>query len=363
MALPGFVAEYGLYRSTAHYRSLGSGGGHSQAAWDTSHASQVVPALCQYISGELICTPNGGTECTPLSSQSRSCGNCGTQTQACLSNGTWSGFWTECKSPPGACSPGSTQSCNNGTGTQTCIAGCTWGPCCTGDQIFCGGVCVDPSSNSSNCGRCGNTCPSTSSCRNGVCTCANDRTLCTNCTSTGPVCPPGTFTVISPEAGTQCCVSPDGTQTCGPLIDEVGCYKACVNTSSDSSNCGGCGKLCAPLQTCEKGICTCPPDLPDFCGWGCTNAQTDPLNCGYCGLECKGGMTCQSGICKCADGQTALNTTADCGKCGNACTAPTGGTVSCVNGQCVPACPREALHKLIDLGRMKLVEGLGAEVA
>ena len=45
MATPGFTAEYGLYRSTAHYQSLGSSDGHMQdSGQQPSRSSQVIVA-------------------------------------------------------------------------------------------------------------------------------------------------------------------------------------------------------------------------------------------------------------------------------------------------------------------------------
>ena len=37
------------------------------------------------------------------------------------------------------------------------------------------------------------------------------------------------------------------------------CNNVCVNTQTDSTNCGGCGIVCGNLQTCTNGICTPVP--------------------------------------------------------------------------------------------------------
>ena len=89
----------------------------------------------------------------------------------------------------------------------------------------------------------------------------------------------------------------------------------------------------------------------------CTDLSNDVTNCGTCGNACTapnfGHVSCVNGQCipACVSGESLCensigqyctvlsNDPANCGACGHACTAPTGGTVSCVNGQCVPACP------------------------
>ena len=73
-------------------------------------------------------------ECTPGQTQSQACGNCGTQTRTCQSNGQWGGFGP-CMNQ-GPCTPGQTeaQSCNTGlpgicspgSQTRTCQSSCQW---------------------------------------------------------------------------------------------------------------------------------------------------------------------------------------------------------------------------------------------
>jgi hypothetical protein len=47
----------------------------------------------------------------------------------------------------------------------------------------------------------------------------------------------------------------------------------CYSLSSDASNCGACGNVCAsPYSAC--------------CGGGCVNTSTDINNCGACGRVC-----------------------------------------------------------------------------
>src|SRR5438876_1139063 len=68
---------------------------------------------------------------------------------------------------------------------------------CPKGQTSCSGVCVNPSTDPKNCGKCGNTCPATATCQKGTC-----------------VCP-----------------------TTAPKL----CNGVCVNTQTDARNCGKCG--------------------------------------------------------------------------------------------------------------------------
>lgn len=81
-------------------------------------------------------------ECTPGTSDSEACGNCGTRTRDCVA-GKWTAFGA-CKNA-GNCKPTTTQACGNG-GMQTCSAACQW-EACTGQK--CDGSPVEL------CGNCG----------------------------------------------------------------------------------------------------------------------------------------------------------------------------------------------------------------
>lgn len=49
---------------------------------------------------------------------------------------------------------------------------------CNGGQTNCGGACVDLMTSPSNCGHCGNACPSGESCSGGACGCSSGQTPC-----------------------------------------------------------------------------------------------------------------------------------------------------------------------------------------
>ncbi len=91
--------------------------------------------------------------CTPGQSQSEGCGNCGSRSRACGSNGQWGG-WSSC-SGQGECTTGATQSqaCGDcGSQVRTCNGSCEWGGwgSCQ-DQ----GLCVPGAVESQLCGLCG----------------------------------------------------------------------------------------------------------------------------------------------------------------------------------------------------------------
>lgn len=108
----------------------------------------------------------------------------------------------------------------------------------------------------------------------------------------------------------QKCV--DGECTCA-----TPCQGGCVNATSDNNNnCGACGHACAPgVQVCAGSTCVCAgtfcpvPDggmlgdagyiIPDGGDGGgpiaCVQTQSDTSNCGGCGVTCK--YSCSNGGC------------------------------------------------------------------
>lgn len=131
--------------------------------------------------------------------------------------------------------------------------------------------CSDTTTDTKNCGSCGNACPTGEKCLS---------SSCTTC------------------AGINC----SGTDTCCPS----GSGKACTNLQSDAQNCGKCGTACPTGEKCVSGSCT------NCGGTTCTSSQTcctaggtkscvdltsDSNNCGSCGNGCPSGYNCQNSGC------------------------------------------------------------------
>jgi hypothetical protein len=140
---------------------------------------------------------------------------------------------------------------------------------CMGTQIRCGTACVQPATDRTNCGGCGNSCGTGGTCASGICTCA---------------------------------------------VAAVICGASCAELASDPNNCGACGKKCAMgTVACGVGVCqTTTCDGGPCCAAGlsrcpagrgamihCVDLQTDPANCGACGTSCPAGMLhrCGAGTC------------------------------------------------------------------
>jgi Stigma-specific protein, Stig1 len=107
---------------------------------------------------------------------------------------------------------------------------------------------------------------------------------------------------------------------CPPGLTD--CGGVCVNTDTDSSNCGSCNNPCNAGQKCSSGYCTC---TLDSCPGGliCNVVTGSCENCSS-NSECRFGMVCIGGLCNCG----SLNNTCNPGE-------------DCINGMCKPRCPPE----------------------
>jgi hypothetical protein len=267
-----------------------------------------------------------GGRCVDTSNDQGNCGGCGN-----------------------LCAPG--QSCVDGR----CLAGTCQLSCPTG-MLCCGGgeagpqLCADPRFDRNHCGGCGIACPASQSCVEGVCACDPMRTNCDgtcallfndpeNCGACGNVCPQGNRLC----SGGRC-------ESCAS-IGQIECGGRCVDTGNDQGNCGGCGNLCAPGQSCVGGRClsgscemSCPTGML-CCGGGeagpplCADPRFDGNNCGGCGIVCPPSQSCLDGACRCepmrtsCDGTCVLlfNDPQHCGACGNVCPE---GARFCNGGRC-----------------------------
>mgnify|MGYP001585143903 CR=1 FL=1 len=91
---------------------------------------------------------------------------------------------------------------------------------------------------------------------------------------------------------------PDGVNDDGCPGGTVLCGGACVNTSSDHANCGGCGNACDRFEVCYGGTCMleCPSGLSD-CSGDCVDIETDRMHCGSCEKACGTDVPCIDGVC------------------------------------------------------------------
>jgi hypothetical protein len=153
--------------------------------------------------------------------------------------------------------------------------------------------------------------------------------------------------VCAPTGGVGACTlkCPTGTTNCGG---------SCVDTKVDPNHCGSCSGVCTTDQVCVAtagvGACTlkCPTGQTN-CSGTCTNLDNDPAHCGLCTTSCTSpaGATavciaktcdyaCNAGKADCDGDATTgceidlMTDSANCGKCGNACT----GSKTCVSGTC-----------------------------
>ena len=197
---------------------------------------------------------------------------------------------------------------------------------------------------------CGNACSMGQTCQTGTCrtsrpTCPTGQTDCTPMAATPTCVNTQTDSMNCGACGTACAAgSTCQTGACRCPTGQSLCGRTCVNLQTSATNCGRCGNACATGRVCNAGTCGCATGTT-LCGGNCVNTQTDNANCGACGTTCAGGQTCTAGRCACATGQTFCGTgtaaactntmtdRANCGMCGRACA--TGQT--CVAGACACA--------------------------
>ena len=121
--------------------------------------------------------------------------------------------------------------------------------------------------------------------------------------------------------GAQCCSGNCNTSRqsprhlrnrCACAVGEARCNGACVDTTSNVDNCGGCGEVCNSLEICASGACVCDSGLT-ACDGVCIDTDTDENNCGSCDETCDtvNGEECHEGGC-CGAIHAACATDTDC---------------------------------------------------
>jgi hypothetical protein len=266
--------------------------------------------------------PTGGTATCKVGI----CGiGCGTGTHAC-------GATCDSDTSPNSCGPTSCTPCPSGANASPACSGGKCGLSCHAGFADCDGRsddgCEVDLNTTANCGACGKACPA------------------------GNVCQP------DPTGGGFSCSS-----TCTP--PNLLCGASCVDITSDPAHCGGCSVACASDShgepTCGgtppkcgvkcddgfhacSGVCKATSD-PTACGDGCVTCPSGAHSAPVCDPSVgKCGLTCESGFADC-DGvptngcEVDLNSDpSNCSKCGEVCSAPTGGSPTCTLGGCGFSC-------------------------
>ena len=230
-------------------------------------------------------------------------------------------------------------------------ATCRSGLCqCPTGQTPCGGRCVDLQNDPTDCGACFNYCPGGAVCSAGACQCQAGQTFCgasdggkggggfcadtqtdrSNCGSCSTSC-----------SGMTSCVA----GVCACYAGQTLCGNLCVDLQSDPGNCGGCSTVCPGAAACTAGHCTTCPAGKTACGTSCVDLQNDGSNCGACFAGCPGGAYCSKGSCACRAGTSLCggncldlqNDPNNCGACANICPAGSicaaGACTACATGQ------------------------------
>jgi hypothetical protein len=94
-----------------------------------------------------------------------------------------------------------------------------------------------------------------------------------------------------------------GVQAAPPCPSgQIRCNDVCVDTKTDTQNCGHCGVVCPTGMQCINGKCgqgggPCQAGQTR-CKGRCVDLRSDVNNCGACGVVCGTGRVCSAGSCQ-----------------------------------------------------------------
>ncbi|MDB4980597.1 MAG: Flagellar hook-length control protein FliK, partial [Myxococcales bacterium] len=284
---------------------------------------------------------------------------CGTSCKPCpvplnatvaTCNGTTCGF--TCKSSFHACGAACASDTDVGACGDQCLVCptdphgspvCAGGLCtlqCAASYHSCGGKCVSDadvgSCGPSSCMACGSITGGTATCDGQKCggTCPANQMLCNGaCIAMNApcaACPGGTH-----DCG-GVCVDDKSTNSCGTLCSA--CPKP-TGASATACTTGACDFTCSQGYHRCGAACAANDDAT-ACGATCVKCPTDANGVASCQANGTCSLSCNTGFHLCGGKCVSTKDLNNCGatSCGVACTAPTGGTVSCDGVSCLPVC-------------------------
>lgn len=250
-------------------------------------------------SGICIC-PNGTHDCNGKCADDNALATCGKACSACSTSVR--GAQPTCKS-----------------------AQCSY--MCPSNTKDCGSACVDTNSDNNNCGSCNQRCNAGQSCVGSICVCPFGTHDCSGrCLDNSSTDSCGLMCTACPRP-----TSGNGITTCNGVTCDftcssgVKCGSACVDTSHDAKNCGGCNNACKVDQVCMEGECVCLSGT-HLCSDGRCHDDSDINSCGNLCAPCPNST---NGI-----GTPTCSFTSTGYACGLACPSGTG---DC-SGACTSSC-------------------------
>jgi hypothetical protein len=161
---------------------------------------------------------------------------------------------------------------------EECCDGSCFRPTPGGEGACCDGKWTYLAFNHEHCGACGNRCAPDEVCENSQCYCPNCNRDC------------GLLQSVCRTDFHGCC-------PIGP--DYECCSDGCKAVISDRFNCGTCGNVCPPAQTCHGGECGChDPQRTKYCDTaatcqGCESCIPEANSCcGFISGGCPTGIEC-----------------------------------------------------------------------